>query len=300
MSFHTLFQNSDKLNGNIAIVNAVNESTIQVIQTVLSKTNATFTLYNHQDVSELIRSYELPMAHLKRIHIHTFNSEEEAITQCLDDLNHQRVDILMKGLISTSQILSAVLKHLKQQHAKPFFLNHVACCEIPTYHKLLLISDVALNIAPSLEEHHKMIDNIAHFTTQLGYDALKIALLSSVEKETDKLPSSVQAAQLKCLYANQPERNNIEVDGPLALDNAISKQSATLKGIDSTVAGDADVLIVPHLDVGNVLYKSLTYFGHASVASLIIGAPYPIVLTSRADSVANKTHSVLLALKTLS
>lgn len=299
LSFSTLFQNTHALEGNIALVNAVNESSIQVIHDVLTQTNATFTLYNDQDVSELIRSFELPAPMLKRIHIHTFDDEHSALSACLTDLDAQRVDILMKGLIPTSQILSAVLKHLRHTQGENYFLNHIACCDIPAYHKLLFISDVALNIHPSLEEQQKIIHNIKQFTHKLGYTDLKVALLSSVEKPSEKIPSSVHADQLKQYYANTNEIEGVVVDGPFALDNAIDKQSALLKGITSPVAGDADVIIVPQLDVGNALYKSLTYFGHAKVASLMIGTPYPIVLTSRADSVTNKTLSVLLALKTL-
>ncbi|NJH82198.1 phosphate butyryltransferase [Staphylococcus hyicus] len=299
MSFSSLFHNTHDLKGNIAIVNAVNESSVQVIQDVLAQTNATFTLYNTQDVSELIRSFELPASMLKRIHIHTFDETHEALAACLKDLDNHKVDVLMKGLIPTNQILSAVLRHLRLTNGKQYFLNHIACCDIPQYHKLLFISDVALNIHPTIEEHQKMIKNIAQFTKQLGYTSLKVALLSSVESVSDKIPSSVQANQLKQFYKQQDDKHNVIVDGPFALDNAIDKQSAMLKGITSPVAGDADVIIVPQLDVGNALYKSLTYFGHAKVASLMIGTPYPIVLTSRADSVANKTKSVLLALKTL-
>ncbi|WP_419790410.1 phosphate acyltransferase [Staphylococcus chromogenes] len=298
MDFNLLFQHKQNFTGHIAMINAINESSIQVIREILTQTNATFSLYNHQDVSELIRSYEMPAALLERIHIHTFDSVHEAIAQCLQDLDNQRIDILMKGLISTAELLSAVLKHLNQTMKIPFFMNHLACCEIPDYHKLLFISDVALNVQPTVEEHQKIIKNIKHFATQLGYQKLKVAMLSSVETASSKIPSSTQAVELKQIFSR--ENDEIQVEGPLAFDNAINKQSAILKGIDSPVAGDADALIVPQINVGNVLYKSLTYFGRARVASLIIGAPYPIILTSRADSVSNKVNSVLLALKALS
>ncbi|WP_432370529.1 phosphate acyltransferase [Staphylococcus chromogenes] len=298
LDFNLLFQHKQNFTGHIAMINTINESSIQVIREVLTQTNATFSLYNHQDVTELIRSYEMPAALLERIHIHTFDSAQEAIAQCLQDLDNQCVDILMKGLISTAELLSAVLKHLNQNMKIPFFMNHLACCEIPDYHKLLFISDVALNVQPTVEEHQKIIKNIKHFATQLGYQKLKVAMLSSVETPSSKIPSSTQAKELKQIFSG--ENDEIQVEGPLAFDNAINKQSAILKGIDSSVAGDADALIVPQIDVGNVLYKSLTYFGRARVASLIIGAPYPIILTSRADSVSNKVNSVLLALKSLS
>ncbi len=160
-----------------------------------------------------------------------------------------------------------------------------------------MISDVALNIDPSVEDTKAMINNIVRFARQLDYDSLNIALLSSVEKVSSKIPSTLKAQTLQQFYASHPIDEDILIEGPYALDNAIDKKSAIQKGIHTKVAGNADVLIVPGLDAGNVLYKSLTYFGHAKVASLILGARFPIVLTSRADSIENKVNSILVALK---
>ncbi|MDK3908119.1 phosphate acyltransferase [Staphylococcus pseudintermedius] len=173
----------------------------------------------------------------------------------------------------------------------------MALCEIPSYHKLLMISDVALNIAPTEEEMKAIIQNLVDFSKRLQYQQLHIALLSSVEKVSPKIPSTVQAERLSEYYQSHPIEPHVHVEGPFALDNAIDKKSAIQKGIHSKVAGNADVLIVPGLDAGNVLYKSLTYFGRAKVASLILGAHFPIVLTSRADSIENKINSILVALK---
>ncbi|PWZ65476.1 phosphate butyryltransferase, partial [Staphylococcus pseudintermedius] len=245
--------------------------------------------------AEIIRSFDLSADFLKRIHIQTFDTEEAAIEGCLNDLYHGKVQILMKGQISTAKILSAVLKR-NAQGTKPF-LNHVALCEIPSYHKLLMISDVALNIAPTEEEMKAIIQNLVDFSKRLQYQQLHIALLSSVEKVSPKIPSTVQAERLSEYYQSHPIEPHVHVEGPFALDNAIDKKSAIQKGIHSKVAGNADVLIVPGLDAGNVLYKSLTYFGRAKVASLILGAHFPIVLTSRADSIENKINSILVALK---
>ncbi|WP_214541424.1 phosphate acyltransferase [Staphylococcus pseudintermedius] len=295
MNFTDLLKEPQALTGTIAIVNATDEPLIRVIIEVLKQTEADFKLYNNQDVAEIIRSFELSADFLKRIHIQTFDTEEDAIEGCLNDLYHGKAQILMKGQISTAKILSAVLKR-NAQGTKPF-LNHVALCKIPSYHKLLMISDVALNIAPTEEEMKAIIQNLVDFSKRLQYQQLHIALLSSVEKVSPKIPSTVQAERLSEYYQSHPIEPHVHVEGPFALDNAIDKKSAIQKGIHSKVAGNADVLIVPGLDAGNVLYKSLTYFGRAKVASLILGAHFPIVLTSRADSIENKINSILVALK---
>ncbi|QHW37161.1 phosphate butyryltransferase [Staphylococcus ursi] len=295
MNFTDLLKEPQALTGTIAMVNATDEPLIRVIIEVLKKTHADFKLYNCQDAAEIIRSFDLSAEFLKRIHIQTFDTEDAAIEGCLNDLYHGKAEILMKGQISTAKILSAVLKR-NAQGAKPF-LNHVALCEIPSYHKLLMISDVALNIAPTEEEMKATIQNVVAFSKRLQYQQLHIALLSSVEKVSPKIPSTVQAERLSQYYQSHPIEPHVHVEGPFALDNAIDKRSAIQKGIHSKVAGDADVLIVPGLDAGNVLYKSLTYFGRAKVASLILGAHFPIVLTSRADSIENKINSILVSLK---
>ncbi|EGQ3272507.1 TPA: phosphate butyryltransferase [Staphylococcus pseudintermedius] len=295
MNFTDLLKEPQALTGTIAIVNATDEPLIRVIIEVLKQTEADFKLYNNQDVAEIIRSFDLSADFLKRIHIQTFDTKEAAIEGCLNDLYHGKAQILMKGQISTAKILSAVLKR-NAQGTKPF-LNHVALCEIPSYHKLLMISDVALNIAPTEEEMKAIIQNLVDFSKRLQYQQLHIALLSSVEKVSPKIPSTVQAERLSEYYQSHPIEPHVHVEGPFALDNAIDKKSAIQKGIHSKVAGNADVLIVPGLDAGNVLYKSLTYFGRAKVASLILGAHFPIVLTSRADSIENKINSILVALK---
>ncbi|KIX91554.1 phosphate butyryltransferase [Staphylococcus microti] len=297
MSFDQLLTQDTSHHARIAVVNAHNEATIRVVIRVLETTSATFTFYNHQDVSELIRSFDLAPQLLTRITMHTYETEEATLEQCLNDLNNHQADILMKGHISTAKILSAVLRHHSAQGQH--FLNHVAVCDIPAYHKPLFISDVALNIQPTKADMTSMIGNITTFAAELGYAQLKVALLSSTETPNPKLASSVQAAELKEDFKAHSHKVNVKVDGPLALDNIIDKKSAIQKGIQSEVAGDADVIIVPHLDVGNALYKSLTYFGRARVASVVLGANFPIVLTSRADAMSNKINSVLLAMKIL-
>ncbi|WP_411775944.1 phosphate acyltransferase [Staphylococcus equorum] len=143
-----------------------------------------------------------------------------------------------------------------------------------------------------------MIKNLSLFSKALGYEQFKVGLLSSVEKVTRKISSSTDSEKIKNIF-NRDWDDYLIVDGPLAFDNAISMESVIKKNIKSTVAGDVDALLVSHIDVGNALYKSFTYFADARVASLVLGAKFPIVLTSRADNKQNKLDSLLLALKVL-
>lgn len=160
-----------------------------------------------------------------------------------------------------------------------------------------MISDVALNIAPTEEEMKATIQNVVAFSKDYNINNFILHYCHPLKKVSPKIPSTVQAERLSQYYQSHPIEPHVHVEGPFALDNAIDKRSVIQKGIHSKVAGDADVLIVPGLDAGNVLYKSLTYFGRAKVASLILGAHFPIVLTSRADSIENKINSILVSLK---
>lgn len=295
MQFQNLISDSETLSGNIGVVFADDEQIISAIIEILKQTNSHVTLYNIKDPTELIRSYNVDGAFLNRIHLRTFDDKESVYQKCADDLKNSSINILMKGNVSSSEILSFILKH-KSFIDKNNFLNHIACFEIPSYHKMLMISDVAFNIEPNINERIKMIKNIESFSKNIGYNHLNIGLLSSIEKPSNKIPSSIDAAEISKHFSDD---KFVNVEGPFAFDNAIDRESAIEKGIESEIAGNLDALIVPYLDVGNALYKSLTYFAHAKVASLILGTTFPVILTSRSDTVENKVNSAILALRTL-
>ncbi|MFO7617718.1 MAG: bifunctional enoyl-CoA hydratase/phosphate acetyltransferase [Bacteroidales bacterium] len=202
-------------------------------------------------------------------------------------------DILMKGSCGTAQLLKGVLNK-EAGLRKGELLSHFALFEIPAYHKLLGITDVAINIAPTLQDKAAILRNAVEFLQALGYEQPKVAVIASVETVNEQMPATVDAA----LLTGMNRRNQITgclVDGPLAFDNAISLESARHKHIGGEVAGDADLLLMPGIDAGNVLYKSLTFFGGAKVASIILGASAPVVLTSRSDSEDSKMNSILMA-----
>jgi phosphate butyryltransferase len=202
-------------------------------------------------------------------------------------------DILMKGLVSTAPFLKAILNKesgIKKQEV----LSHFALFEIPAYHKLLGITDAAMNINPDLDEKAGIIRNAIEVYHRLGIDEPKVAVIGPLEVVNPKIESTMHASMLTLMN----KRNQITgcvIDGPLALDNAISKEAAELKGIDSKVAGDADIILVPDLNSGNILYKSLIFLGGSTSAAIVMGATSPVVLTSRADSEINKFMSIVLA-----
>ncbi|MBS3872841.1 MAG: phosphate butyryltransferase [Firmicutes bacterium] len=204
-----------------------------------------------------------------------------------------RAQMLMKGLIGTADILRAVLD--KEQGLRSGrVLSHVAIIEVPTYHKLLFMSDGGQNIAPDLAQKAEILQNAVDIARALGVVRPKVAPLAAVEVVNPKMQATVDAYELQ-LMAQRGELKDCLVHGPLALDGAISAEAAEHKGIKSQVAGDVDVLLVPNIEVGNVLYKTLVYLSRARVAGLIAGATAPIVLTSRSDSPESKLLSIACA-----
>jgi len=202
--------------------------------------------------------------------------------------------LLMKGSLHTDELLGAVVARETGLRTGRR-LSHVFIMDVPTYHKVLVITDAAINIAPTLEDKVDICQNAIDLAISLGVKRPKVAILAAVETVTSKMPSTIDAAAL-CKMA---ERNQITgglLDGPLAFDNAISKEAAITKGIRSEVAGDPDILLAPDLEAGNILAKQLTFLANADSAGLVVGARVPIILTSRADSVRARIASCGVAM----
>jgi len=205
-----------------------------------------------------------------------------------------RADILMKGILDTAVLLKAVLNKEKGINAG-CLASHVAVMEVPTYHKLLVVTDAAINIAPDLPGFVDIIGSAVRVSQSLGVEKPKVAFLAAVEKvNPDKMPCTVTASILTQMNRRGQIRGCV-VDGPLALDNAVSRESARIKHIDSAVAGDADILVAPDIEAGNILYKCLLDLAQAKGAAIVMGAEKPVVLTSRADSAETKLASIALA-----
>lgn len=221
------------------------------------------------------------------------DSPLDAVIKSVKMVHDGKVDVLMKGKVGSSDLLKAVLnKEYGLRTGK--LLSHFAYFEVETYHKLIAVTDVAMNIAPNLTEKIGILNNAVMVLNNLGIKTPKVAVLGAIEKVNTEMSATLDAALLSKMNQRDQILNCI-VDGPLAFDNAISLESAKHKEIKSEVAGDTDLLLMPDIEVGNVLYKSLVFFARAKVASMIVGALAPIVLTSRSDSEQAKFDSILLA-----
>jgi len=201
--------------------------------------------------------------------------------------------LLMKGSLHSDEILGAVLaKEIGLRTGRR--LSHVFIMDVPTYHKVLVVTDAAINIAPTLEDKVDICQNAIDLAMALGLKRPKVAILAAVETVNSRMPSTIDAAAL-CKMADRKQITGGALDGPLAFDNAISAEAARVKGITSEVAGDPDILLVPDLEAGNMLAKQLTFLANADSAGLVLGARVPIILTSRADSVRSRIASCAVA-----
>ena len=199
------------------------------------------------------------------------------------------VGALMKGSLHTDELLAEVVRaDTGIRTARR--ISHVFVMDVPTYSKPLFITDAVVNLFPTLEDKLDIVQNAIDLTRALGLKMPKVAILSAVETITSKIPSTIDAAAL-CKMADRGQITGALLDGPLALDNAISRDAAAAKSIRSTVAGDADILLVPTLEAGNMLVKELTFLANADAAGIVLGAQVPIILTSRADSVRARLAS---------
>jgi phosphate acetyltransferase len=202
-------------------------------------------------------------------------------------------DALMKGSLHTDELLGEVVQKetgLRTERR----LSHVFIMDVPTYGKPLFITDAAVNIQPKLEDKADIVRNAIDLARALGIALPKVAILSAVETVTSKIPSTIDAAAL-CKMADRGQITGALLDGPLALDNAINREAAATKQIVSPVAGDADILLVPDLEAGNMLAKELTFLANADAAGIVLGARVPIILTSRADNVRTRMASCAVA-----
>lgn len=215
-------------------------------------------------------------------------------TRAVELLREGKAELLMKGSLHTDELMSAVVSReggLRTGRR----ISHVFVMDVPTYHKVLFITDGAINIAPTLEDKVDICQNAIDLIIALGVHKPKVAILSAVETVNSKIPATIDAAAL-CKMAERGQITGAILDGPLAFDNAISKQAAETKGINSPVAGNPDILLAPDLEAGNMLAKQLSFLANADSAGLVLGARVPIILTSRADSVRARIASCGVAM----
>ena len=204
-----------------------------------------------------------------------------------------QAEVLMKGSLHTDELLAAVVKRdagLRTQRR----ISQCFIMDVPTYPDAIIITDAAVNIAPTLEEKVDIVQNAIDLAHALGRDDVRVAILSAMETVNPKVQSTIEAAAL-CKMADRGQITGAILDGPLALDNAISLEAAEIKKIKSPVAGRANILVAPNLEAGNMLAKSLSFLANADAAGIVLGARVPIILTSRADSVMTRLASCAVA-----
>jgi phosphate acetyltransferase len=231
---------------------------------------------------------------LGKIEIVDVPHSHESAAQAVALVREGRAELLMKGSLHTDELLSAVVaKETGLRTGRR--ISHVFIMDVPTYHKVLLVTDAAISIAPSLEDKVDIVQNAIDLATHLGLSRPKVAILAAVETVTSKMSATLDAAAL-CKMAERGQIKGAVLDGPLAFDNAINVEAARTKGIRSEVAGDPDILLAPDLEAGNILAKLLSFLAKADSAGIVLGARVPIILTSRADSVRSRIASCAVAM----
>jgi phosphate acetyltransferase len=217
-----------------------------------------------------------------------------AAARAVELIREGRAEVLMKGSLHSDELMSAIVaRDVGLRTARR--ISHVFVMDVPTYHKVLIVTDGAINIAPTLEDKVDICQNAIDLAISLGLEKPKVAILAAVETVTSKMPATIDAAAL-CKMAERGQIKGGILDGPLAFDNAISKQAAQTKGIKSDVAGDPDILLAPDLEAGNILAKQLSFLANADSAGMVLGARVPVILTSRADSVRSRIASCAVAM----
>lgn len=229
---------------------------------------------------------------LKNIRIVNEKNIIRAASKAVELVTNGEAHFIMKGMIGTSDLLKAVLNKEANLRGKGL-LSHVMVYDVPSYHKLLFLTDGGMVTCPELKDKIEIINNAVEVAHALLIDIPKIAPICAVEIVNPSMQATIDAASLS-LMNKRGQIKGCLIDGPLGLDNAISKEAAEHKGIISDVAGDSDILLVPNIEAGNFLGKSLTYFAKAESAGVIVGAKCPVVLVSRADSAKSKLYSIAL------
>jgi len=208
-------------------------------------------------------------------------------------IKENKAEILMKGLVGTADLLRAVLNK-ENGLRKGSTISHIAFFESPYYHKLFVVTDAAMNVAPELKEKKAILENAVEAYHRLGIENPKVSIIAAVETINEKMEATVHAGMLTMMNKRGQIKGCL-VDGPFAIDNAISAEACHHKKIETEVGGDSDILVLPDIEAANVLYKTLNFLGGAQSAAVIMGASVPIVLTSRADSEKTKLNSIALS-----
>jgi len=283
---------SNKIRSRIAVVAAHDENVLASIKEVYEKGYAEPILIGDKD--RILQIAEENCIDISKLSIIKEINDSQSAQIAVNMVNNGEADVLMKGFLQTSELLHVVLDKEKGLRTNRV-LSHIGMFEVLNYPKILMITDAGINIAPDLKQKAEIIQNAVNVANKLGIEKPKVAVLSAVELVNTAMQSTIDAAALSKM-AQRGQITNCLVDGPLAMDNAININAALHKHVESDVAGDADILIVPNIEAGNILVKSLVFLYNARSCGIITGARVPLVVTSRAEDKVSKYYSMLLAL----
>lgn len=278
-----------------AVACAADADVLESVELAVSRGLATFKLYDDKkQLLETIQSKYPQLANHPDIELIDSEGMQHAAQLAVDAVSTGEAQVLMKGNLPTAALMKVALR--KEAGLRTGnVLSHVAAFEIPGYDKLYFVTDSAMSITPDLQVKAQIIQNAVTVARACGIDIPVVVPLAAVESVNPAMQATLDAASLTMMNQRGQLKNCI-VEGPMALDNAISPEAAQHKGLSGPAAGKADILVAPNLEAGNILYKSLTYFARAKVGGIIQGASAPIVVTSRADNAETKLHSLALAL----
>ncbi|WP_050615701.1 phosphate butyryltransferase [Bacillus testis] len=277
----------------VAVAAAHDQEVLEAVVQAIALQIADFKLYGDHDAIEQMLGSMADDRVKEHVIIIPCKTAEEASQMAVKAVHDHEAHVLMKGNVPTATILKAVLNKEYGLRSSTV-LSHVAAFEVPGYDRLIYVSDAAMNIAPDLNQKAGIIVNAVKTAKKMGVEVPNVSCLAAVETVNSAMQATLDAAELVKMNKEGILADCI-VEGPLALDISISEHAAAHKGIKSEVAGRADILVVPTIEAGNVLYKSLVYFAGAKAAAIIAGAKAPIVLTSRADSAETKLYSLAMA-----
>ena len=241
----------------------------------------------------ILRAAELAGLDISAMEIVTSKHSNELAAKAVELVTAGRVEALMKGSLHTDELMGAVVSRQAGIRTARR-LSHCFIMDVPNHPNALIITDAAVNIAPTLDDKVDIVQNAIDLAHAMGVSEVRVAILSAMETVNAKVPSTIEAAAL-CKMADRGQITGAVLDGPLALDNAISPAAVAIKNIASPVAGRANVLVVPDLEAGNMLAKSLSFLAGADAAGIVLGARVPIILTSRADSLLTRLASCAVA-----
>lgn len=276
----------------LVVANGVDLHTLEAVGRAISNNIITATITGDKDL--ILSNFKKLGFASDGFKIESFNNAGDAVRRAVEIARKGEADLIMKGLIGTDEFMKAILDKEHGLLPKGALLSHVAMLFNDVYHKPMFVSDVAIVPQPTLQQKEQMVKYLVSVARKAGIEQPKVAFIAATEKILEKMPACTDAAALKEKWENGAFPGTI-CDGPMALDLAIDKDSANVKGFDSPVAGNADCLLFPNIESGNVFYKTNTKFCNARAAAIVLGTTIPTILSSRGDSTDTKFYSIALA-----